>query len=120
MVLMGLTAGAQNYVGTLEVSGYTRRDVEVNLAKTPQGKAVLKMFKVKFARMMPVKMDVDIPDVTLQHGTIKGDGITPVSDGKPYEKFCATKLDGKADVRQLSFSCMMGDKPVKFSGKRKK
>ena len=120
MVLMGLAAGAQSYVGTMEVNGYTRKDVEVRLSKTPQGEVVLKMFRVKFARLMPVKVDVDIPGVTLKEGTLKGDGITPTSDGKPYEKYRVTKLNGKADSQQITFTCMMGDKPVRFSGKRKK
>ena len=120
MALMAMVATAQSYVGTMEVNGYTRKEVVVQLAKTQQGELVLKMFNVKFARLMPVKVDVDIPGITLNGSCLQGNNIIPSSKGKPYERYRVTKLDGKADSQQISFTCMMGDKPVKFSGKRKK
>ena len=120
MALMAMVATAQSYVGTMEVNGYTRKEVVVQLAKTKQGELVLKMFNVKFARLMPVKVDVDIPGITLNGSRLQGNNIIPSSKGKPYERYRVTKLDGKADSQQISFTCMMGDKPVKFSGKRKK
>lgn len=120
MALMAMVATAQSYVGTMEVNGYTRKEVVVQLAKNQQGELVLKMFNVKFARLMPVKVDVDIPGITLNGSRLQGNNIIPSSKGKPYERYRVTKLDGKADSQQISFTCMMGDKPVKFSGKRKK
>lgn len=120
MALMAMVATAQSYVGTMEVNGYTLKEVVVQLAKTQQGELVLKMFNVKFARLMPVKVDVDIPGITLNGSRLQGNNIIPSSKGKPYERYRVTKLDGKADSQQISFTCMMGDKPVKFSGKRKK
>lgn len=120
MALMAMVATAQSYVGTMEVNGYTRKEVVVQFAKTQQGELVLKMFNVKFARLMPVKVDVDIPGITLNGSRLQGNNIIPSSKGKPYERYRVTKLDGKADSQQISFTCMMGDKPVKFSGKRKK
>ncbi len=120
LLLLAPLAAAQTYVGTMQVNDYTRKDVEVRLGASPQGQTVLQMLNVKFARMMPVKVDVDIPGVSLGNGRLAGDNIVPTSKGKPYEKYLVTRLDGSADSEKITFRCLMGDKQIKFSGRRAK
>ena len=116
-MLTASLASAQRYIGTLDIDGYTRKHVEVKLEKGTRGTATLSMRNVKFARMMPVKVDVDVPGVALADGRLQGDGIVPTSKGKPYERHKVTRLVGKADGQQLDFRCRMGNKSVTFSGK---
>lgn len=118
LLAFGLCAGAQTYVGTMTVDGYTRKEVKVTLKKSEKEGIVLTMYRVKFARMMPVKIDFDIPQMKLEGSRLTADGVVPVSKGKRYEKYTIHRLDGKVDSKEISFSCTMGDKPFSFKGKR--
>ncbi|MBR1766842.1 MAG: hypothetical protein IJ745_07415 [Bacteroidales bacterium] len=120
MLLIGLVAAAQTYVGTMEVDGYTRKNVEARLVRTAQGDIELRMYSVKFARLMPVKVDLEIPRLSLDGTRLSGSNIIPTSKGKPYEKYKVTRFNGTADTEKISFSCLLGDKPMKFTGGRKK
>ena len=118
MLTFGLCAGAQTYVGTMTVDGYKRENVKVTLKKTEKEGIVLTMYKVKFARMMPVKIDFDIPQMKLEGSRLTADGVVPVSKGKRYEKYTIHRLSGTADSKQISFTCSMGDKQFSFKGIR--
>lgn len=120
LLLLSLAAAAQSYIGTMEIDGYTRKNVDVRLARTQQGTIVLYMYNVKFARLMPVKVDMEIPGLTLDDGRLQGNGIVPTSKGKPYDKYRVTRFDGTADTEKITFSCFLGDKQMKFSGLRTK
>ncbi len=119
LMALGFNTEAQTYVGTMTVDGYKRENVKVTLKKTEKEGIVLTMYRVKFARLMPVKIDFDIPRLKLEGGRLTADGVVPVSDGKRYEKYTIRNLDGTADSKQISFSCKMGDKPFSFTGQRK-
>lgn len=118
LLAFGFYAGAQTYVGTMTVDGYTRENVKVTLKKTEKEGIVLTMYKVKFARMMPVKIDLDIQQLKLEGGRLTADGVVPMSKGKRYEKHTIYRLNGIADSKEISFNCLMGDKPFSFKGKR--
>ena len=118
LLAFGFYAGAQTYIGTMTVDGYTRENVKVTLKKTEKESIVLTMYKVKFARMMPVKIDFDIPQLKLEGSRLTADGVVPVSKGKRYEKYTIHRLSGTADSKEISFNCLMGDKPFSFKGKR--
>ena len=118
LLAFGLVATAQTYVGTMTVDGYKREEVKVTLRKTEKEGIVLTMYRVKFARLMPVKIDFDIPQMKLENGRLTADGVVPLSKGKRYEKYTIHRLTGTADSKELSFSCTMGDKPFSFKGKR--
>lgn len=120
LLFLTLAATAQSYVGTMEIDGYTRKKVDVRLARTQQGTIVLYMYNVKFARLMPVKVDMEIPGLTLADGRLQGNGIVPTSKGKPYDKYRVTRFNGTADTEKITFSCFLGDKQMKFSGLRAK
>ena len=120
LLFLTLAATAQSYVGTMEIDGYTRNNVDIRLARTQQGTIVLYMYNVKFARLMPVKVDMEIPGLTLADGHLQGNGIVPTSNGKPYDKYRVTRFNGTADTEKITFSCFLGDKQMKFSGLRAK
>ena len=120
LLFLTLAATAQSYVGTMEIDGYTRKNVDIRLARTQQGTIVLYMYNVKFARLMPVKVDMEIPGLTLADGRLQGNGIVPTSKGKPYEKYRITRFNGTADTEKIAFTCLIGDKQMKFSGLRAK
>ena len=65
LMAFGLTAGAQTFVGTMNVDGYKREEVKVTLRKTDSGDYTLTMYRVKFARLMPVRIDFYIPQMKL-------------------------------------------------------
>lgn len=119
LMAFGLVAGAQTFVGTMNVDGYKREEVKVTLRKTDSGDYTLTMYRVKFARLMPVKIDFDIPQMKLEGGHLSADDVVPVSDGKRYEKYTIHHLSGAVSDQKLIFQCRMGDKPFSFSGKRK-
>ncbi len=118
LMAISLATSAQTYVGTMTVDGYTRENVMVTLKKLEKEGIVLTMYKVKFARMMPVKIDFDIPQMKLEGSRLTADGAVPVSKGKRYEKYTIRRLNGTADDKAIAFTCMMGDKPFAFKGKR--
>lgn len=118
LLTLGFSPSAQTYVGTMMVDGYTRKDIKVTLKKTEKEGIVLTMYRVKFARLMPVKIDFDIPQMRLEKDKLTAEGVVPVSKGKRYEKYTIRRLCGTADSKQISFSCTMGDKPFSFKGKR--
>lgn len=120
LALLGslLSLRAQSYVGTITLGSYTQRNVEVQLASTPKGCATMTIFNVKFSYMMPVKLDVVIPSLTLSGTHLTGNNITPLSNGKRYDKYLVRNLVGTADGRHLTFSCLMGKKRLTFNGTR--
>lgn len=100
LLFLTLAATAQSYVGTMEIDGYTRNNVDIRLARTQQGTIVLYMYNVKFARLMPVKVDMETPGLTLANGRLQGNGIVPTTKGKPYEKYRITRFNGTADTEK--------------------
>ena len=115
MLAFGLAAPAQTYVGSMTTDGYTRRDVTARLQR--QGdRATILIFNTKFARMMPVKVDVEIPEVVVDSTALRCRQVVPTSNGKPYPKYTVRNLRGTADGRSLRFSCTMGDKQVTYTG----
>jgi hypothetical protein len=100
LLFLTLAATAQSYVGTMEINGYTRNNVDIRLARTQQGTIVLYMYNVKFARLMPVKVDMETPGLTLADGRLQGNGIVPTTKGKPYEKYRITRFNGTADTEK--------------------
>lgn len=113
-LLMGTTmAMAQTYVGTMTVGDYTRKEVRVDLNKNN-----LLMHDVKFARMMPVKLDITIANLQRSAQKISGNNIVPTAKGKEYEKYTVRNLHGTA-TDTLRFECQMGKKQLRYTGVRR-
>ena len=127
-LLIMAAAHGQSYVGTLTTNSYSQK--EARMAVTVSGqRATLEMHRVKFAKLMPVKVDVEVRGLTAtvqntsspQNSvtTLKGDNIIPLSNGKPHKKHTIRNLKATATPTALTFECLMGDKHVSFKGQAK-
>lgn len=119
LMLMGLAVSAQTFVGTMKVGDYTRKDVTVKM--TVKGDtATITMYHVKFARMMPVKVNFQIPDIritaTQQRNLLECHNIVPLGNGKKYPEYTVRKLNGAVTSAVLSFTCTMDEKTIVYSG----
>ena len=117
-LLICLSAGAMEYVGTMRLSGgYTLDNVRVTLDE----KGNLTLYRVKFARMMPVRVDVLIPSVERKQEnnriTISGDSIVPMVHNKPHQNRLITDLQGCSTQQSLVFRCMVGSKLLEYEGR---
>ncbi len=118
--LLSVMASAQTFVGTLTTNGYNKNDVTVKITTKTAGQATISMFGAKFSRWMPVKVDLDITPVKIdQNQRLSANNVVPTSDGKRYKKRIVKQLTGSIGGNSLTFKCLMGDKDVSFSGKRK-
>ena len=109
-----LQGTATEFVGSMSLaSGYSLDDVRVSLDE--QGN--LTLYSVKFARMMPVRVDVLIPQVECNNERISGEDIIPSVSGKPHPDRIVTQLHGTVDKQALVFRCLMGGKEIHYKGK---
>ena len=113
-ILISVPVCATDYVGTMQMaSGFSLDDVRVSLDE--QGNMTL--YRVKFARMMPVRVDVLIPHVKRHNEHISGEDIIPSVSGKPHPDRIVTHLQGTADKQSLDFRCLFGGKEMHYKGK---
>lgn len=112
------------YKGTMVVDQndgtfYTQEDVEVDY-EIKDGKLNFVMYQVKFAKGMPLKLDmvVEGADYVDNDGsyTISGDGIVPYAMGGPFEKFTITNLNGTITDTEFEMEFMCGEYPVTYAG----
>ena len=99
---------------------FTSENLAVQVASDPSGKTMdMKLHKVKFVPAMPVRIDVTIPDITLEaDGSFHGDNIVPYAlGGRPYPKYTVYGLEGKIKDGTLVFSLKFGNYPTTYSGK---
>ena len=100
---------------------YTQSDVQVDF-EIMGDKLNFKMYKVKFADGMPIKLDMAVEGVdyvTTEAGyAISGDGIVPYAMGGSFEKFTITKLIGSITDTQMTLSFICGEYPVTYTGSR--
>jgi len=113
-----------NYFGTVEVDNddehYVKENVEVSVTKEENGETyTIKLFRVKFAKAMPVEIDMLIQGVAIdENGTISGDEIIPFAMGGPFEKYKINGLTGKMTEKRLEFEMVCGGYPTKYLGSR--
>ena len=100
---------------------YTQSEVQVDF-EIMGDKLNFKMYKVKFADGMPIKLDMAVEGVdyvTTEAGyAISGDGIVPFAMGGQFEKFTITKLIGSITDTQMTLSFICGEYPVTYTGSR--
>lgn len=114
--LFSLSVCAAEYVGTMQMSsGYTLNNVRVSIDE----KGCLTMYRVKFARLMPLRVDVVISPVKQENGKLSGDSIIPTVNNKPYPDKVVTKLKGTVSSNSISFSCLFGGKGMQYKGQKK-
>ena len=119
LMMLGLAASAQTYIGTMKVGGETHKDVYVKLTVTGDTATVF-VHNVFMDRLGHYPIDLTLPDIRLeflpQRTTMVCYNIVPTSVGEPYPEYHINKLQGSIAVGVLSFSCTMGDTFVTFSG----
>lgn len=119
-ILLSAMATAQTFVGTLTTNGYNKNDVTVKITAKTAGQATISMYNAKFSRWMPLTVDFDIWPVTLdENQRLSANNVIPTYKGEKQEKRIVRQLSGAVTGNTLTFKCLMGDKNVSFSGKRK-
>ena len=119
LLTLACVSNAQTYVGTLTIGNYQQKEVEVRLKKGSTGEHSLVLYNTKFARMMPVKLDVELQPIEVKDAVIQGDNIVPTARKKRYEKHTVHHLRGRIESGAMRFKCRMGEKQLVFEGKRK-
>ena len=118
-LMVFVAAYGQTYIGELTTNGYTYKNAKMELIE--KGTTItLTMRHVKFAKLMPVKVDVEVKGLTANRRQravlLNGNNIIPLSNGKPHANRTIHDFKGIADATTLTFECKMGDKRVSFSG----
>lgn len=119
LMVLGLAAQAQTYVGTMKVDGETFRDVSVKLTISGDTAGVL-IYRTLPDRVKPVRIDLLIPDIhvdaTAQRMSLVCYNIVPLFGTDPYPEYLVKTLHGTATQGVFSFSCKMNEKQVSYSG----
>ena len=111
---------AQTFVGTMTVGNYIKNDVTVQVQpSSSQDLVSITLFGVKFAKLMPVKLDVKIDSVLKKDNLLTGDNIVPTNKGKQYEKYLVRHLEGVIERDGLRFTCQMGRKQLDYKEMKK-
>ena len=116
-LVLSLPIVARDYTGTMTVGeGYTMHDVHVTL----QADGTLTLYRVKFARMMPIRVDVTIPNLSIHEGQVTGDSIVPMVGDKSHPSRMMTSMHGSYTNSHIRFDCLFGGKPLRFDGTYRK
>lgn len=123
--LPGKPAHNSCYKGTMNVDQndgtmYTQRNVEVDYEFYGADKLNFVMYNVKFAKGMPLKLDMVVEGVsyTEEDGVyiLSGEGIVPYAIGGPFEKYTLTRLVGTISDDNITLSFLCGEYPVTYEG----
>lgn len=119
LMMAGLVASAQTYIGTMKVGKETHKDVYVKLTVTGDT-ATIFVHSVFMDHLGHYKIDLTIPDIHVdeqsQRSVLWCYNIIPTYGEEPYDEYLVRKLKGSIAVGVLSFSCTMDETPVTFSG----
>lgn len=114
------------YVGTLTVDQndgtfYTQEDVKIDY-EIIDGKLNFVMYKVKFAKAMPIKLDMVVEGVdclgAIGNYVLAGNGIVPYAMGGAFEKYTITELVGAITNNTMTLSFKCGEYPVTYEGRK--
>lgn len=119
LMMLGLAASAQTYIGTMKVGKETHKDVYVKLTLTGDT-ATIFIHNVFMDRLGHYKIDITIPNIHVdeqpQRSVLWCYNIVPTFKNEAYPEYLVRKLQGSIAVGVLSFSCTMDETPVTFSG----
>lgn len=114
------------YVGTLTVDQndgtfYTQEDVKIDY-EIIDGKLNFVMYKVKFAKAMPLRLDMVVEGVdclgAIGNYVLAGNGIVPYAMGGAFEKYTITELVGAITNNTMTLSFKCGEYPVTYEGRK--
>jgi len=124
-LILGMALHAQNFVGNMRIASFDQKNITCLLKVDAQGHGTLVMQRVKFAKMMPVRIDMTLSGLSVKkdpNGTlvISGNNIVPTAGDKSYPKKTVTHFHGTLQGSTLSLNFIMSEKNVTFTGKQKK
>jgi len=124
-LVLGLALQAQNFVGNMSIASFNQKNITCVLKVDAQGNGTLVMQKVKFAKMMPVRVNMSIAGLTVKKDkngnlVLAGNNIVPTAGDKSYPKKTITNFHGTVQGGTLSVNFIMSEKKVTFTGKQKK
>lgn len=113
-----------NYYGELTVRPdrpFKMEKVRVQVdGNVDKGSVTVKIYKVRFSKMMPVRLDITIPGVkVVKNGngySLSGNGIVPSNGNKAYPSRMVRNLKGSMTGDQLYLEMTMGEAPLRYKG----
>jgi len=124
-LMLGMALQAQTFVGNMSIATFQQKNITCTLKVDAQGRGTLVMQRVKFAKMMPVRVDMSIAGLTVKKDrdgnlTLTGTDIVPTAGEKSYPKKTITNFHGTLRGGTLTANFTMSEKKVTFTGKQKK
>ena len=124
-LMLGMALQAQTFVGNMNIATFQQKNITCTLKVDAQGRGTLVMQRVKFAKMMPVRVDMSIAGLTVKKDrdgnlTLTGTDIVPTAGDKSYPKKTVTNFHGTLRGGTLTANFTMSEKKVTFTGKQKK
>ena len=124
-LMLGMALQAQTFVGNMSIATFQQKNITCTLKVDAQGRGTLVMQRVKFAKMMPVRVDMSIAGLTVKKDrdgnlTLTGTDIVPTAGEKSYPKKTVTNFHGTLRGGTLTAKFTMSEKKVTFTGKQKK
>jgi len=123
--MLGMALQAQTFVGNMSIATFQQKNITCTLKVDAQGRGTLVIQRVKFAKMMPVRVDMSIAGLTVKKDrdgnlTLTGTDIVPTAGEKSYPKKTITNFHGTLRGGTLTANFTMSEKKVTFTGKQKK
>lgn len=111
-------------VVTLSEESSFQNDTAECVCALSEGTLKISLVDVKFAEMMPALKLIEIDGIPYEKEsngdyTFQGENVVPTYMGNPFTQYTLSTLSGNVKGNVLSFSCVMGNYPVNFSGTRK-
>lgn len=123
-LVLGIVLQAQTFVGNMNIASFGQKNITCTLTADAQGHATLVMQRVKFAKMMPVRVDMTVSGLTAKKDAagnliLSGTDIVPTAGSKSYPKKTITHFRGTVQGGTLSTTFTMSGKKVTYTGKQK-
>ncbi|MBO7606228.1 MAG: hypothetical protein J6T28_01245 [Paludibacteraceae bacterium] len=111
-------------VVTLSEESTFKNDTAECVCTLSEGALKLSFVDIKFAERMPVLKQIEVEEIPYEmesNGdyTFQGESIVPTYMGNPFSQYTLSTLNGNVKGDALSFTCVMGNYPISFSGTKK-
>lgn len=117
-----LRAQTSTFIGTLVIDNFTQKNITATMT-VKNGVATCVIHDMKISKMVPMRFDSTIPGLKAvtanETTTVTGNNITPKVGNTGFDAFVITRFKGEVKGDNVSASCLMGDKKVTFTGKKK-
>lgn len=115
LILSPILAMATEYVGTIRVGNNLRFEkVRVEVKQTDHSHIEIFIHRIKFHKLMPVRVNMAIPNVQKQGHDISTSYTVPTLYGKEYERKTVRNLRGQISDKCMWFRATIGGSEVMF------